>query len=70
MSSGTHFEVYDDKAGESRWRLKASNGKIVAESGEGYDSEANCYRALYELRVWVTVAFENLAAAFDDLPLP
>lgn len=30
------FHIYADKAGEIRWRLVASNGKIVADSGEGY----------------------------------
>lgn len=29
------YEIYHDASGEWRWRLKASNGKIVA-SGEGY----------------------------------
>jgi uncharacterized protein YegP (UPF0339 family) len=29
------YEVYQDAAGAWRWRLKASNGEVVA-SGEGY----------------------------------
>lgn len=37
--------VYKDKAGEWRWRLKARNGKIVADSGEGYASKRNARRA-------------------------
>ena len=35
------FEIYNDKAGEFRFRLKAKNGKIIAVS-EGYTSKANC----------------------------
>lgn len=35
------FEVYTDKAGETRFRLKASNGQIIAVS-EGYKSMAGC----------------------------
>ena len=35
------FEVYQDKAGEYRFRLKAKNGEIIATS-EGYTSKANC----------------------------
>lgn len=27
---------------EWRWRLRASNGRIVADSGEGYSSRAKC----------------------------
>lgn len=33
------FEVYQDKAGKYRWRLKAGNGEIVA-SGESYETKA------------------------------
>ena len=31
------FEVYKDKAGKYRFRLKAANGQVVA-SGEAYES--------------------------------
>ena len=33
------FEVYEDRSGKFRFRLKASNGQIVA-SGEAYESKA------------------------------
>ncbi|MDD7939410.1 YegP family protein [Actinomycetospora lutea] len=33
------FEVCEDKAGKFRFRLKASNGQIVA-SGEAYETKA------------------------------
>jgi uncharacterized protein len=33
------FELYKDKAGEHRWRLKHSNGNILATSSEGYASK-------------------------------
>ncbi|MFG1603772.1 YegP family protein [Actinoplanes sp. NPDC049265] len=33
------FEVFSDKAGKYRFRLKASNGQVVA-TGEAYDSKA------------------------------
>jgi uncharacterized protein YegP (UPF0339 family) len=36
------FEVYQDKAGEYRWRLVAPNGKSIADSGEGYSSKQAC----------------------------
>ncbi len=35
------FECYKDKAGEYRFRLKASNGEIIL-SSEGYTSKAAC----------------------------
>ena len=35
------FEMYQDKAGEFRFRLKARNGQIIAVS-EGYTTKAAC----------------------------
>ena len=35
------FEVYQDKAGEYRFRLKARNGQIIA-TGEGYKKLPSC----------------------------
>jgi uncharacterized protein YegP (UPF0339 family) len=40
------FEVYVDKAKEYRWRLKASNGQVVAASSEGYKAKAGCEKAI------------------------
>ena len=39
------FEVYEDKAGEYRFRLKAANGETVAAS-EGYSSKAACMKGI------------------------
>ena len=33
------FEVYQDKAGKHRFRLKAGNGEVVA-TGEAYETKA------------------------------
>jgi uncharacterized protein len=33
------FEVYKDRSGKFRFRLKASNGQVVA-TGEAYDTKA------------------------------
>ena len=33
------FEVYEDKAGKFRFRLKAGNGEVVA-VGEAYETKA------------------------------
>lgn len=37
MAEADKFEVYKDSAGEFRWRRIAANGKIVADSSEGYE---------------------------------
>lgn len=40
------FEVYKDEAGEWRWRLKATNGETVANSGEGYKNRIDALAAV------------------------
>ena len=39
------YEVYNDKAGEFRFRLKAANGEIIA-SGEGYTTRKACLNGI------------------------
>ena len=39
------FEMYADKAGEFRFRLKARNGEIIAVS-EGYSAKAGCLNGI------------------------
>lgn len=36
------FLVYKDTAGQYRWRLYATNNRIVADSGEGYHNKQDC----------------------------
>lgn len=43
------FEVYTDKAGEFRFRLKARNGEIIAVS-EGYKAKASCMNGVESVR--------------------
>ena len=43
------FEVYTDKAGEYRFRLKARNGEIIA-VGEGYKAKASCLNGIESIR--------------------
>ena len=43
------FEVYTDKAGEYRFRLKATNGQIIA-VGEGYKALSSCLNGIESIR--------------------
>lgn len=43
------FEVYKDKAGEFRFRLKATNGQIIA-VGEGYKALAGCLKGIESIK--------------------
>jgi uncharacterized protein YegP (UPF0339 family) len=36
------YEIYLDKAGQYRFRLKANNGEILIISEEGYSSKSGC----------------------------
>ena len=41
-STGDTWEIYQDNAGEWRWRRKAPNGKTVGASSEGYHNKSDC----------------------------
>jgi uncharacterized protein YegP (UPF0339 family) len=43
------FEVYKDKAGEFRFRLKAGNGEIIA-VGEGYKTKASALSGIESVK--------------------
>lgn len=43
------FEVYADKAGEFRFRLKATNGQVIAVS-EGYKAIAGCLNGIESVK--------------------
>lgn len=40
------YYMYKDAGAYWRWRLKASNGRIIADSGEGYANESDCLAAI------------------------
>ncbi|MEA4890278.1 MAG: YegP family protein [Clostridiaceae bacterium] len=43
------FEMYKDKAGEFRFRLKARNGEVIAAS-EGYKSKTSCLNGIESVK--------------------
>ena len=43
------FELYVDKAGEFRYRLKATNGQIIA-VGESYKAQPSCLNGIESVR--------------------
>lgn len=43
------FEVYEDKSGEFRFRLKATNGQVIAAS-EGYKAKASCMNGIESVK--------------------
>jgi uncharacterized protein YegP (UPF0339 family) len=43
------FELYKDKTGEYRYRLKAGNGQIIL-TGEGYKDRSGCSNGIESVR--------------------
>ena len=43
------FEMYTDKAGKCRWRLKAANGEIIV-TIEAYESEVSCKNGIESVK--------------------
>lgn len=50
-----HFEIYQQQQGllaaglghaDYRWRLVADNGRIIADSGEGYRNKTDCQHGI------------------------
>ena len=43
------FELYKDKSGKFRFRLKASNGQVIA-VGEAYETKASAVKGIEAVR--------------------
>lgn len=56
------FKVYQDAAKKWRWKFESSgNYKIIADSGEGYDSKASCEHGINVLKTEISSAtIENV----------
>ena len=49
------FEVYKDKSGGWRWRLKAVNNQIIA-SSEGYKDKTSCEDGIASVKKNASIA--------------
>jgi uncharacterized protein YegP (UPF0339 family) len=47
--AGERFEIYKDAAGKFRFRLRAQNGEIIAES-QGYGSKEGCQKGIASVK--------------------
>ncbi|SDX79835.1 Uncharacterized conserved protein YegP, UPF0339 family [Halopenitus persicus] len=56
VASQSRFELFEDTAGEWRWRLRHDNGNVLGDSGEGYASRPNAVRAMNGVRSHVASA--------------
>lgn len=40
------YKVFKDNKGEWRWRLLATNNRVLADSGEGYKNKQDCLQGI------------------------
>lgn len=52
------YEVYKDKAGKFRFRLRAPNGEIIAVS-EAYEAKAGCIKGVNAVKKYSDAAIED-----------
>ena len=45
------FQLFEDQAGEFRFRLRARNGEIILRSSEGYVSKQGCQAGIASVKV-------------------
>jgi uncharacterized protein YegP (UPF0339 family) len=46
-------EFFKDKKGEYRWKLLASNGRIIADSSEGYAAYDGCKKGFESVKAHI-----------------
>lgn len=61
------FVLYRDKQREFRWRLVARNGRVMADSGEGYKTRRGRNKAIHAIRIGVkSIKFVALEGDYVD----
>ena len=57
--SDYHGVFYKDEAGEFRWTVKAKNGEVVSDSGEGYKNRGDALAIFSKLHPNVKLDFQD-----------
>jgi len=65
--SQARFELFEDSAGQYRWRLRHRNGNIIADSGEGYTRKHNAQKGMQSVR-HNALGAESLQIEPEELP--
>ena len=50
QSAKATFEVYKDRSGDYRWRLRATNTQILAIAAQGYSDKRSCLNAIESVK--------------------
>ncbi|MEF8914131.1 HVO_2922 family protein [Natronomonas sp.] len=67
-TSKATFELYEDSAGEYRWRLRHRNGNIIADSGEGYAAKGGAKGGIESVKANAPGAFLDDQSTDDEIP--
>jgi len=68
-TSKATFQLYEDRAGEDRWRLVHDNGNVIADSGEGYASRQKARQGMDSVKKNAPGAEEEILESVpDDAP--
>lgn len=64
------FKVYPDRRRQWRWALVAGNGRILADSGQGYLEKRHCYEGIDLIKAGVPGAdtYEELIEEQAEVP--
>ena len=63
------YQVYKDKSGKYRFRLRAPNNKIVAVS-QAYETKANCINGIKSIQANCCSHIEDKTAGMEKLTNP
>lgn len=67
QASQSQYELYEDKAGQWRWRLRHRNGNIIADGSQGYTRKHNAQNGMQAVRRDALGASVLLVGTEDDL---
>lgn len=62
----TILEFYRDDEGKYRWRIKAKNGTVMANSANGYSRYQDCTEALHKLLKSIGSGWRHFHIKFID----
>jgi uncharacterized protein YegP (UPF0339 family) len=60
------YYYYKDQKGEWRWQLVASNGRIVADSTEGYENESECKKDIQRVKDSADAPYQPITEVKND----
>jgi uncharacterized protein YegP (UPF0339 family) len=62
-----HIKIFEDKGHKWRWHMKASNGQIIATSGEGYETKQGAREAVHRLLGYTEHVVVNVGDDDEDI---